>query len=423
MIFHRALPFLLITTGLFYICVYLFINNKTLFQPYNAQLYQQKYENSQWNSSTNLSPIRILDLWALNHGINGWGIFSINNKEKINVDSFKQYLLEKGNSNKISDQELYTYAGYKYMHGQDPTLLNAEAPPFGKYIIGASISLFQNGSVLPILIGLLCLPLIFGITFELSKSIIAASLAVFLTSIHTLFIDQIINVPQLDVLQLFFFLIFLYGLLWYEKKPNYLLLLGIGAVFGLFLSIKITFFSFVLINAWLVLFYLLKKEKYLNSLKNLLILNVSGILIYILTYINYFLLGGTLKGFLSVQKYVFNFYLSSHIDTMKIIGSYLSLIFFNKWRFWSGGYPVIQYEYWNVLWPIIFITGILAGAGIIRFRTKFDKRFILLILFLGVYSIFLFVIPIFPRYLLLLYVPIHILISIFSTKMNLLWKK
>src|SRR3989344_7148489 len=39
----------------------------------------------------------------------------------------------------IGDDGLYAYAGYKLVHGLDPTIISAEVPPVGKYIFGFSI--------------------------------------------------------------------------------------------------------------------------------------------------------------------------------------------------------------------------------------------------------------------------------------------
>src|SRR5688572_26338485 len=57
----------------------------------------------------------------------------------------------------LGDDGLYLYEGYRIVHGEDPTLLNAEVPPLGKYLIGASIVLFGNGHLYGFVILLLVL--------------------------------------------------------------------------------------------------------------------------------------------------------------------------------------------------------------------------------------------------------------------------
>src|SRR3989304_2472674 len=45
----------------------------------------------------------------------------------------------------IGDDGLYLYEGWRIIQGGDPTTLNAEVPPLGKYLIGISLATIQNG--------------------------------------------------------------------------------------------------------------------------------------------------------------------------------------------------------------------------------------------------------------------------------------
>src|SRR5438552_1706497 len=57
----------------------------------------------------------------------------------------------------IGDDGLYAYAGWEYIHGRDPTTLNAEMPPFGKYVIGLCEVIFNNQNIFALLSGALVL--------------------------------------------------------------------------------------------------------------------------------------------------------------------------------------------------------------------------------------------------------------------------
>jgi hypothetical protein len=423
MIFHslrtylRILSFYCIVFSIFFIVFQLLVNKPFITEKYNPAYSQARFENSQWNSSTNLAEARILDQWALKNGFLGWGAVHFDNKfTSLNIKSLKTTLLDLNEARKISDTELYSYAGYKYIHGQDPTLLNAEAPPLGKYIIGLSIVLFNNPVVLSIFFAVLSLPFIFLITKEISGSLLAASIAVLLTSVHSLFIDQMISAPQLDIFQLFFFVVFVYMFLLTEKKKNNVLFIFAGAILGLFFSIKLSIVSFFLMNTSLLLYFILKKENIKTTLQKLLLLNSMGGIVFLLTYSEYFLQHGTLKGFLSVQKWIFYYYSNSSIDLLKLLGSYIPLILANKWKFWSNGYSIISYDHWSVVWPIIYVLGIASVIQILKSLKKYDYRVKFPLSFFIVYSSVLCVITIFPRYLLLLFVPLHILIAVCFAK-------
>jgi len=309
----------------------------------------------------------------------------------------------------ISDETLYTYAGYKYITGTNPILVNPEAPPLGKYLIGLSIIFFNNQSVINIIIGIACLALVYHIIYLITSSFFYSSLGVFFTSINTLFTDQLIHTPQLEIFQLFFLLLITICLMQYQKKKYTLLLLFVGILLGCFFSIKAFILHLLLATIWLCL-YFISLNKAINKKVILSIGFVFSIafIIFTTSYFNYFLQNGTLRGFLGVQKWITLFYHDSKINIFKILGSYIPLILFNKWRFWSEGYPLTSYSSWSILWPIIYIFGIYSTLML-----KQNQLTRSLILFVGTYSLFLFFIPVFPRYLLLLFVPLTILSTVF----------
>ena len=49
---------------------------------YSAQKTKQLYDESQWSQSQNVSPMKILDAWALKNKYTGWNNFVDENKEK-----------------------------------------------------------------------------------------------------------------------------------------------------------------------------------------------------------------------------------------------------------------------------------------------------------------------------------------------------
>ena len=93
----RGLIFVLLA----YLSLVIFTNRALFFSSYDADYWRDKFEHSQWSL-----PLSVRT---------------------------------------IGDDGLYLYEGYRLIQGGDPTLLNAEVPPFGKYLIGASTLVFGNG--------------------------------------------------------------------------------------------------------------------------------------------------------------------------------------------------------------------------------------------------------------------------------------
>lgn len=304
----------------------------------------------------------------------------------------------------ISDETLYAYAGYRYVTGTSPILINPEAPPFGKYMIGLSILLFSNEKVVNVISGIAALVLIYFITRRLSDSL-AASVAVALTAINTLFTDQLIHAPQLEILQAVWLLAFLYLFLCWEKSKKWMTVILAGISLGLFLSTKVLAYNFGFLVVILGGFLLINKKNITSYLAPILTMVAIAVITFTATYASYFFHGGSLRGFVGTQKWIFLFYRSSGIDMVKTFGSYLTLILFNRWRFWSMGYPVISYDSWSILWLPVFIASFFASYKLFRRR----KATIIVISYV-VYNIFLLITPIFPRYLLLLFILADIVI-------------
>ena len=319
--------------------------------------------------------------------------------------------------NVISDEDLYAYAGFKYIKGLNPIHLAPEVPPLGKYLIGASIYLFNNQRVASLIFALLSLAVIYHLIYFSTKSNFASSLGVLLTTLNTLFTDQIIHSPQLDIFQLLFLLLFIILFMVYRKTNSRIYFFSSGLAFGYFISTKFFLLSFLIINLTLVLYFLISKTRMIKSFIELTFLNVISLAVYMFTYVGFFMYGGSFRGFLGVQKWILQFYSSSTIDITKLLGNYLSLIFFNRYRFWSEGYPIIHYQYWSFFWPIIFILALFSAYYLVISKEyKKNDLVIFMFSFLIIYNLLLFVTPIYPRYLLLLFVPLNILIAIYISK-------
>ncbi len=143
--------------------------------PFSEEYWSRRFEMSQWSTTpgckdqdphVNPYTCKWDDTWEA--------------KNKF-VD---QTLIKK---NDIGDDGLYTYVGWNYIKGGDTTLLNAETPPLGKYIIGAAIVLFKNQNIFGLLTGLLALGALFLLNLSITKDKLSAFVPVALFSFEPLF--------------------------------------------------------------------------------------------------------------------------------------------------------------------------------------------------------------------------------------------
>lgn len=296
-----------------------------------------------------------------------------------------------GSKNPIGDDGLYAYAGWQYIHGSNPTLLNAEIPPLGKYIIGIGEIVFQNQNILMLLIGLSCLGILYLLNLKLFKDKLLAFLPVFLFSFDQLFYSQL-RAPYLDTMYLLFLLL---TLLFTVKKKYFLASFFLGC----FASMKFPAGSLFLVLpmvAWVFLYDRRQIKKFLVSL-----LLWPGV--FLASYAMYFVHGGSVIGFLGVQKWIVHFYATG---VKAVPGTVYPMILFGTWYTWFAG--AVKVSEWNILWVVSFIGSIFAAIPLVRswftvHSSQFkDQNMMLILLWVLSYLVFLTFTPVFPRYLLLL---------------------
>ena len=396
---HKLIGILLIFFGLLYFSYTIFVNSKFLFKKFDPVQAEKIYSESQWQQSQNIAPDRARDEWAIKNNYSGWSNYVSVNRDKVNIKKVSDQIMSSIGKKVVSDSFLYSYVGYKYNTGANPSLLNPEHPPLAKYLIGYSIHLFGSEHVLGIGIAFASLFLIAIIVYQISGSLLFCGVAFFITSIFSLFTDQIIHGPQLELYQLFFFLLVSYIFLMAMKRKKMIFYIFAGIFFGLLLSTKTFLPFFILFSAWIII-------SLWKQWKPIVVVIALGLTVFIATYYQFFLQGGTLRTFLGLQKYIVIFYGNSHIPLLEFFGNYLRLIYTGSWKFWDAKRSVSMYEGWNILWPIIFTIGL----GKMKYLWKKNISTQLFINFLILYNIFVCITPIFPRYLLLLFIPMIALI-------------
>lgn len=314
---------------------------------------------------------------------NYWGRYT----ENLSGDYWKDRYLKSqwvisSSKNTIGDDGLYAYHGWELVQGGDPSRINPEVPPLGKYLIGLSVWLFHNNNIFGLFSGFLFLGAFFLLNLQVFNNKLLAFLPVMIFSFEPLFYEQL-QASYLDTLHAsFLFLTFLFFL-----RRKYLLSM---TFLGFFTATKFSPLGLFVLAA--ILCYLLlqnKKTELYAFLPTLLLVPV----VLLFSYSRYFLLGHSLIDFFKLQKYIFTFY--SMGVKPPIFGMVFPMIVCNKWYTWWNG--VQKVAEWSLLWPISLIGGVYSSRFL--FRTS---PFVLFTLWVVFYLIFLLLTPVAPRYLLLL---------------------
>ncbi len=345
----------------------------------------------------------------------------------------------------IDDATLYQVAGYRLTSQWEFYTINPEVPPLGKYFYGWSIQLFGNPYIVTIPLFLLAVGLFFLIarriftTVPLPKTVKEAKkplhpsetdshrplelamLATVLFAAEPLLLshlgETLLDLPQLigAFLHMFGVLILASAGSWQMDRRGWITgitLAGIGL--GWFVSVKIGFFAVVLVGSAAVLLFLKKR------LLTLVPIGALAGLTYLLVYLPFFITGGSIGEFLSSQKWMLSFYLEGNDSIDRVFGTVFTMIFAGWTIGWWEDAVWDRVEEWTIFWPLL--TGgalITLALSLIPWKpvTSLQKKLPIdrsTVLYLGSYLILILaaltVVPLFTRYLILLF-PVVILLT------------
>ncbi len=317
----------------------------------------------------------------------------------------------------IGDDGLYLYEGYRLIHGGDPTSSNAEMPPLGKYLIGASIMFFGSGH----LYGLVTTLALIAGTFILAKLLLKQTLPALLITVLLATDPLIINqytLTMMDALQaslLIFFLITLFQISGPKQKNTKPLVLLAGVILGLFSETKLPVLTPIigLAGVW----YLWIKTKIWPLIAMFFI---GGLVGYLAPYAVYFTQGHTLVDWLKIQKWIITFY--SHSNLTPTWGSVVTTLFFGTYqnifsRLWEKA------NEWSPSWGLLLFS-LLAALGMWLRMPKKDMRWAVLFI-LSLATLMAYAgIPFWTRYLVtllpLFYITGGLALSRLPTKLSLI---
>jgi predicted membrane-bound dolichyl-phosphate-mannose-protein mannosyltransferase len=340
-------------------------------QKYNHSYWESRYFNSQWFAPTecgmydpHINPETCAwdDAWYASEG-----------KNKVT----KKY-------EPIGDDGLYAYAAFEYSQGRDPTTLNAEMPPLGKYILGASIVLFGNQNIFALVSGLLVLSMLYLLSRKVLHSSVLAFLPPILFSFEPLFYTQL-RAPFLDLLYLFFGLSTFYFLL-RKSYIHAMIFLGCMA------ATKASIATFLTVLITIVVYHFLARKR--QELKQVLLYSPISFLTFLTSYVVYFFNGNSFLAFLKVQKWIINFYATGAKGSLTAVWQ---MLLTGEWMQWWGKTESVSE--WSIMWPLFVILFVISLVLLFKKRNK--DAILLPVVWVIMYLGFLMFVPIFPRYLLM----------------------
>jgi hypothetical protein len=304
-----------------------------------------------------------------------------------------------GSTRTIGDDGLYAYVGDAMMHGRDPTTINAEMPPFGKYLIGLSILLTGSwwaaayGTYIIILGVFFALAWIYLGSIPKEKRFLFSLLGTGLVATDPLLLKQA-YMSMLDATLLVFLLLHTYLTKRYADKRHRRWIVLAGITLGLFASIKFPAFAPVVALSMTVPILL-----HGHIIEDALLYGASALTAYLGTYIVYFFSGHSLLDWLKVQKWIINFYASSHLP--RYPESVYGYLLTGRYRdLFTGAWSLAPER--TVVWVacivMIGVVIILRWKSIFTFVRSNVSTIIVAIGILGMCTI----VPFWPRYTLLL---------------------
>jgi hypothetical protein len=314
-------------------------------------------------------------------------LFSITDTQEIGrAYSQSQYVLGDQAIQKIDDGTLYQYAAHAYSQREDPTTVNFEHPPLAKYFYAASLVATKRVHLFNIILFALCLILFSRLLSYFKLPTVFRLLAIIHLAIISS-LDYHVGAVLLDMPTLFWSLLFFVIL--FSAQENNKKYTGLGLALGGFIATKY-FFPIVFLYAAITMLWAYKKK---NLAKLWLTLLIAGI-IYMGSYIAYFLAGHSLIDFIKFEWFRFRWWTGDRTIPKFILLQTLFLGKFQMW--WEPGSSYMHDNSWNISWPILFVAHLISIAKV---RWKLETV-IIWIFSLGLFAIFMLGSAVYGRYLL-----------------------
>jgi len=289
-----------------------------------------------------------------------------------------QYIKGDASPLKITDGELYVYAGYAYIRGEDPTTINFEHPPLVKYLFGLSYLVFGNSFIVSLIL--------YGVflwTFYLFTGLVISRQSLRYISVIILGLQPVVYIlasqalldTALNILVLLlFYVLFAVGVGKTDsnspkrRKKSLILKYGvIGIVLGLLSSVKYPFPFMLLPFALVGVVSFIKKEMW-----HLPAAMIIAPLVYLAQYAVYFAHGHSLLDFIAFEKYRLSWWIGDRTMPKFLI---FQNLFTGQFPAWWEENLVIKSQEWNAFLPVLFLTHVVAMSAALIKKLQFKNNF------------------------------------------------
>jgi hypothetical protein len=268
---------------------------------------------------------------------------TINAQEVGQLYSASQYVLGEASENWVGDDVVYQFAALEYAQGKNPTLVNFEHPPLGKYFFGLSWLLFNNTLIINLFLYLLLLYAFYRLAKLIIGQTAMANLA--LLSFGSLRLVRAHLGETLLDLQMLLWTVLFFVFLFKRFSRPVLKYVCLGISLGFLIATKY-FFPLIGLYALALLFYWFKKDR---QLPHLVIAGLTAVGIYLLSYIAYFAAGHNLVDWLKFELYRFHWWTGNRDFPRLLI---LHSIYLGKFKAWWAENTYEYAAYWSFLWPL-----------------------------------------------------------------------
>lgn len=295
----------------------------------------------------------------------------------------------------IGDDGLYLYEGFRLITGGDPSSVNAEMPPFGKYLIGVAVTVFGNGNVYGYLSTAFLVLTMYGLAVAaIPDNRLATTISILLAT-DPLVMSQF-PLTMLDSLHAGIMLMIAaitYRISDHRRyRPPWIWYILTGLFLGVFGATKSP--MFLPLAGLFVVTALIHQQH--SPVIPLIAVGSSAIVTYLTIYLPYFRLGHTILEWLKLQKWMVMFYVNS--PTEPTYGSMLSTMLANTFVH-PATRTVMRAAEWSALWPIIFVVAVITFGRVWRIHDRQPFWRAVLVFLLSTVALFN-VIPFWSRYLL-----------------------
>ena len=304
----------------------------------------------------------------------------------------------------LPDEILYSFNGGALIKGESPILVNPEIPPVGKYLVGLSALLFNNEHLIIPIFFTASFIVLYLIGLQIFKTSFIALLPILFLSFESMFLNQLIYTPLIDIIHLTFLLLsfYFFNKAIINSKHELIFFILSSLFFGLFISTKFFGVGITVVLAFVLILILNKDNK---KIKLFMLSFPISLSVLLSSYIRVIILGYPLNKFLGIQKWIF-WYNQGHIQ-MPL--SVWPLLLFNKWYVSWGDIKILSDPQWGITWPIITVISILTIILYLFNKIPKNKEAEIVMAWVVFYFVFLSIGDASARYFIILFPGLYLI--------------